>query len=60
MRSGGAENRVSSTLACTNSSAVLMEGFLSKKEKAAKANKRLMMKFGKQRWRVNLYLADIL
>ena len=37
---------------CTNSSAVLMEGFLSKKEKAAKADNRLIMKFGKQRWRV--------
>ena len=37
---------------CINSSAVLMEGFLSKKEKAAKADNRLMMKFGKNRWRV--------
>ena len=37
-----------------------MEGFLSKKEKAAKADNRLMMKFGKQRWRVKLYLTDIL
>ena len=34
---------------CLNSSAVLMEGFLSKKEKAAKADNRLMMKFGKHR-----------
>ena len=37
-----------------------MEGFLSKKEKAAKADNRLIMKFGKQRWRVKLYLTDIL
>ena len=45
---------------CRISSAVLMEGFLSKKEKAAKADNRLIMKFGKQRWRVKLYLTDIL
>ena len=45
---------------CTISSAVLIEGFLSKKEKAAKADNRLIMKFGKQRWRVKLYLTDIL
>ena len=37
-----------------------MEGFLSKKEKAAKADNRLMMKFGKHRWRVKLYLANVL
>ena len=45
---------------CINSSAVLMEGFLSKKETAAKADNRLMMKFGKHRWRVKLYLANVL
>ena len=45
---------------CTISSAVLMEGFLSKKETAAKADNRLIMKFGKQRWRGKLYLTDIL
>ena len=39
---------------------MLMEGFLSKKEKAAKADNRLIMKFGKQRCRVKLYLTDIL
>ena len=37
-----------------------MEGFLSKKEKATKADNRLIMKFGKQRWRVKFYLTDIL
>ena len=37
-----------------------MEDFLSKKEKAAKADNRLIMKFGKHRWRVKLYLTDIL
>ena len=37
-----------------------MEGFLSKKEKAAKADNRLIMKFGKQRWRVRLYLTNVL
>ena len=45
---------------CTNSSAVFMDGFLSRKEKAAKADNRLMMKFGKHRWRVKLYLANVL
>ena len=37
-----------------------MEGLLSKKEKAAKADDRLMMKFGKHRWRVKLYLTNVL
>ena len=37
-----------------------MEGFLSKKEKAAKADNRLMMKFGKHRWRAKLYLTNVL
>ena len=37
-----------------------MEGFLSKKEKAAKADNRLIMNFGKQRWWVKLYLTNVL
>ena len=37
-----------------------MEGFLSKKEKAAKADSRLMMKFGKHRWRIKFYLTNAL
>ena len=37
-----------------------MEGFLSKKEKATKADNRLMMKFGKHQWRVKLYLTNVL
>ena len=37
-----------------------MEDFLSKKEKAAKADNRLIMKFGKHRWRVKLYLTNVL
>ena len=44
---------------CTNSSAVFMEGFLSRKEKAAKADNRLMMRFGKHRWRVKLYPTNV-